>query len=76
MFVNNIKKFILLLTNKMPEVVGYCVKCKEKRNIKNGEVVTMKGGKRKAYTGECIKCGTKIYKILSKEDAEKLEKKK
>jgi len=50
---------------------GYCVKCKAKdREMKNAKVVQMKGKGgvvRKAATGDCAKCGTKMYKILPKD---------
>lgn len=49
----------------MPE--GYCVKCKEKREISDPKEVTMKGkgGKeRLAVTGTCPKCGTKMFRIM------------
>lgn len=48
-------------------VQGYCVKCKEKRDIKDAQEVSMngKGGtKRSAMTGTCVKCGTKMFKIM------------
>lgn len=41
---------------------GYCVKCKEKREIKDPQAVTMKNGK-PATQGTCPTCGTKIFKI-------------
>jgi hypothetical protein len=44
--------------------VAYCVKCKAKNDMKNGKQVTMKNG-RPAVKGECSKCGTGMYKILS-----------
>ena len=50
---------------------GYCVKCKEKREIKDEEEVAMKGKggvKRRALTGTCPVCGTKMYRILGKAD--------
>lgn len=46
---------------------GYCVKCKEKREMKDAKEVTMKGkgGKtRMAMTGACSKCGTKMFRIM------------
>ena len=48
---------------------GYCVKCKAKREMQNEKEVTMKGKgkvKRKAVTGTCPKCGTKMFRILGK----------
>jgi Zn finger protein HypA/HybF involved in hydrogenase expression len=44
---------------------GYCVKCKEKREIVEGKEVVMKNGK-KAYQGKCPTCGTGMFKILPK----------
>lgn len=50
-------------------VQGYCVKCKEKRDIQNAKEVEMKGKGdvvRRAMTGTCPKCGTKMFRILGK----------
>ena len=44
---------------------GYCVKCKSKKEIKNGTKVTMKND-RKAMKGECPTCGTGMFRILGK----------
>ena len=44
---------------------GYCVKCREKRDIADAEKVTMKNG-RPAMKGKCSTCGTGMYKILKK----------
>jgi len=44
--------------------IGYCVKCKSKMEMNNGEKVTMKNG-RPAMKGKCSSCGTGMYKILS-----------
>ena len=44
-------------------VTGHCMKCKEKREMKDTEEVTMKNG-RKAMKGVCTVCGTKMFKIL------------
>jgi len=41
---------------------AYCVKCKEKREMKDPEEVTMKNG-RKAKKGTCPSCGTKMFRI-------------
>ena len=46
---------------------GYCVKCKAKREMKDSKEVSMtgKGGKsRRAMSGVCPKCGTKMFRIL------------
>ncbi len=48
--------------------MGYCVKCKEKREMKDAQEVQMpaKGGKtRPAMKGVCAVCGTGMFKILS-----------
>ncbi len=50
-------------------VQGYCVKCKAKRDITGPKEVAMKGKggvKRRAMTGTCPKCGTKMFRILGK----------
>ena len=41
----------------------YCVKCKSKREIQDGQKVTMKNG-RPAMKGKCPHCGTGLYRIL------------
>ena len=51
----------------MASYEAYCVKCKEKRQF-DGEVVEMKNG-RKAAQGKCGVCGTKLNRILGKNDA-------
>lgn len=51
----------------MPQ--AYCVKCREKREMQNPKEVIMKGKggtKRRALTGTCPKCGTKMFRILGK----------
>lgn len=48
---------------------GYCVKCKAKRAMTDPKEVEMpgKGGVvRRAMTGVCSVCGTKMFKILGK----------
>ena len=48
---------------------GYCVKCKKKQEIQTAKEVSMKGKgkvKRRAATGTCPKCGTKMFRILGK----------
>lgn len=44
-------------------IIGYCVKCKEKREMKDVEHVEIKPG-RPAAKGKCTVCGTGMYKIL------------
>lgn len=46
---------------------AYCVKCKEKREIKNAHVETMDNG-RKAAKGECPVCGTKLTRFLPNDE--------
>lgn len=41
---------------------AYCVKCREKREIKDPKAVTLKNGK-PATEGTCPVCGTKIVRI-------------
>jgi len=46
---------------------AYCVKCKAKREITDPKEVEMKakgGAKRRAMTGTCPKCGTKMFRIM------------
>jgi len=46
---------------------AYCVKCKQKREMKDPKEVDMKGkggAKRRAMNGTCPECGTKMFKIL------------
>lgn len=51
-----------------PAVMGYCVKCRDKREMKDAQEVSMpgKGGERRAMKGVCIICGTGMYRILPK----------
>ncbi|MBN1895322.1 hypothetical protein JW906_12545 [bacterium] len=44
---------------------GYCVKCRKTCDMVDAQTVTMKNG-RPAVKGKCAKCGTGMYKILSK----------
>ncbi len=43
--------------------MAYCVKCKEKTEMVNPGVITMKTN-RPALQGTCIVCGTKMTRIL------------
>lgn len=43
--------------------MAYCVKCKAKTEIKDGNRVQMKNG-RPAIKGVCSVCGTGVYKIM------------
>ncbi|HLZ56005.1 MAG TPA: DUF5679 domain-containing protein [Ktedonosporobacter sp.] len=42
---------------------AYCVKCKQKREMKDSHQITMKNGK-PAMQGLCTVCGTKLTRIL------------
>jgi len=47
--------------------IAYCVKCKAKKDMKDEKEVAMKGKggtQRRALTGTCSTCGTKMFKIL------------
>jgi hypothetical protein len=43
--------------------IGYCVKCKAKKEMKDTQKVVMKN-KRQAMKGKCTSCGTGMYKIM------------
>lgn len=43
-------------------IMAYCVKCKQKREMKNARAVTMKNGRR-ATRGTCAICGTTLNRI-------------
>ena len=43
-------------------MTGYCMKCKESREMQETEQVTMKNG-RPATRGKCGECGTGMYRI-------------
>jgi hypothetical protein len=45
-------------------VEAYCVKCREKREVKDPTSVTMKNG-RNAIQGTCPVCGTKLFRMVS-----------
>ena len=49
---------------------GYCVKCRQKRSIKNGNVEKTESG-RKVAKGTCPVCGTKVTRFLSSTEAGK-----
>jgi hypothetical protein len=48
---------------------GYCVKCRKKQQVKNGEVARTKKGRPMAK-GICPECGTKVTRFLSEKDVE------
>lgn len=43
--------------------IGYCMKCKQKREISNSQEIVMKNG-RAAVKGICSVCGTGMFRIL------------
>jgi len=46
---------------------AYCVKCKAKKEMVDGQEVEMKGKggtKRRAMKGNCPDCGTTMFRIL------------
>lgn len=45
--------------------IAYCVKDRKKQEMLNAKEVEMKGGRR-ALSGVCAVCGTKMFKILGK----------
>ena len=51
-------------------VQGHCMKCKEKRDMKDAAISqTARGGF--MAKGTCTSCGTKMAAIMSKDNAEK-----
>jgi hypothetical protein len=47
---------------RMAAKIAYCVKCKDKREMRDPKEITMKNG-RPATQGVCPECGTKMFKI-------------
>ena len=43
-------------------VTAYCVKCREKVDVKHPKQVKLKNG-RAAIQGTCPKCGTKVFRM-------------
>jgi len=60
------KKTALRAAAKTAEKIGpvkaYCMKCKQSRLIKDPVSVTLKNGRR-AVTGSCPRCGTRVFKF-------------
>lgn len=52
------------------EFEGYCIKCRTKRTIKEGAVVTTANGRRMAK-GKCPECGTTVTRFLATEESQK-----
>ena len=55
------KKPQKVIENLKIKVTGYCVKCKEKRKIKDPQLVEMATG-RLATKGTCSTCGTGMFR--------------
>ena len=53
-------------------VDGYCMKCRAKREMKDVKTEKTKRGTFMAK-GTCTKCGTRMAKVLSKEQAAKIK---
>jgi hypothetical protein len=47
---------------------GYCVKCKQKRAVKNAKVEKTSNG-RQVAKGTCPVCGTTVTRFLSSKEA-------
>ena len=48
-------------------IKGHCMHCKDKRDMKDVQIVDMRPGV-KAAKGKCSVCGTGMYRILPKEE--------
>lgn len=51
-----------IIHKKEDTMQAYCVKCRQKQDMKDAKAILMKNG-RPATTGLCAVCGTKMYKI-------------
>ncbi len=53
------------------KITGYCVKCKAKNTeMKDPKLVSLKakgGTSRKAVTGSCVNCGTKMFRFVAQD---------
>lgn len=56
------KKGGIKVPNKIEHKKGYCVKCKQKVEIEDAKIITMKN-KKSAIQGKCPKCDTKVFRI-------------
>lgn len=52
--------------SKEVQLVGYCVRCRKVSKMKDTKEEVLKSGMR-AAKGNCIKCNTKMCKILGKD---------
>lgn len=53
----------------MAQFEGYCTKCREKRQIQNGEVVTASNG-RPMQRGNCPVCNTRVTRMGAPKQAQ------
>ena len=53
----------LLLSERKGDMEGYCVKCRDRRELKNPQPVTLSNG-RPAIQGRCPVCRTKVTRIV------------
>jgi hypothetical protein len=53
----------LLLSERKGDMEGYCVKCRDRRELKNPKPVTLSNG-RPAIQGRCPVCHTKVTRIV------------
>jgi hypothetical protein len=61
--LKKINRFLLIRENSWDGmVIGYCVKCRDKREMNSTQAVTMKNGK-PATKGTCPTCGISMFRI-------------
>ncbi|GIV97153.1 MAG: hypothetical protein KatS3mg057_1810 [Herpetosiphonaceae bacterium] len=51
-------------------ILGYCMHCRERRTIVGGEEVTTESGRR-ALSGACQVCGTRIFRFLPSKEQDR-----
>jgi hypothetical protein len=61
--LKKINRFLLIREDSEYDmVIGYCVKCRDKREMNSTQAVTMKNGK-PATKGTCPTCGISMFRI-------------
>ena len=61
--LNNFHCFLLISDLRIKIMtIGYCVKCRDKREIQGTSAITMKNGK-PAVKGTCPTCSTSMFRI-------------
>ena len=61
--LKKINRFLLIREDSVLDmVIGYCVKCRDKREMNGTQAVTMKNGK-PATKGTCPTCGISMFRI-------------